>query len=133
MTQCYEKTMFLTNRLIDSKSNLSAKINKNIFSTTMLMNFYEIIILFFHFANLTKTTFKRFFNDVINIVNNVSFNKRDKKTKYRKNSIFVSQSVFYNFIFFQFVIVRFRQKIRRSERLASRVFFCFSISISRKR
>ena len=89
----------------------------------MLMNFYEIIILFSHFANSTKTTFKRFFNDVINIVNNVSSNKRDKKTKYRKNSILVSQSIFYNFTFFQFVIVRFRQEIRRFERLANRVFF----------
>ena len=66
----------------------------------MLMNFYKIIILFSHFANSTKTTFKRFFNDVTNIVNNVFFNKRDKKTKYQKNSIFVSQSIFYNFIFF---------------------------------
>ena len=93
----------------------------------MFVKFYKIIILFFHFANSTRTTFKRFFNDVINIVNNVSFKKRDRKTKYRKNSIFVSQSIFYNFISFQFVIVRFRQKIRRFERLTSRVFFVFQL------
>ena len=91
----------------------------------MLMNLYEIIILFFHFADSTRTTSKRFFNDVINIANNVSLNKRDRKTEYRKNSIFVSQSALYNFTFFQSVIVRFRQEIRRSERLASRVFSAF--------
>ena len=89
------------------------------------MNFYKIIFSFFHFAKSTRTTFKRFFNDVINIINNVSFKKRDKKTKYRKNLIFVSQSTFYNFDFFQFVIVRFRQKIQRFERLTNRVFFVF--------
>ena len=91
------------------------------------MNFYEIIILFFHFANSAKTTFKRFFNDVIDIANNVLSKKREKKTKYRKNVTFASQSlrIFYNFIFFEFVVVRFRQEIRRFERLTSRVFFVF--------
>ena len=85
--------------------------------------FMKSFFRFFYFANSTRTTFKRFLNDVINIVNNVSFKKRDKKTKYWKNSIFVSQSILYNFISFQFVIICFRQKIRRFERLTNRVFF----------
>ena len=93
----------------------------------MWMNFYEIIILFFHFANSTRTTFKRFLNDVINIVNNVSFKKRDKKIEYRKNVTFASQSlkISYNFIFFESVVVRFRQKIRRFARFANRAFSFF--------
>ena len=98
------------------------------------MNFYKIIILFFHFANSTRITFKRFLNNVINIVNDVSFKKRDKKIEYRKNVTFASQSfkTFYNFIFFEFVVVRFRQKIRRFARLASRVFFFFQFFFKKK-
>ena len=98
------------------------------------MNFYEIIILFFHFANSTKTTFKRFFNDVINIVNNVFFKKRDRKIEYRKNVTFASQSLktFYNFIFFEFVVVRFRQKIRRFARFTNRVFAFFQFLFQEK-
>ena len=91
------------------------------------MNFYEIIILFFHFADSARATFKRFLNDVIDIANNVPSKKREKKTEYRKSVTSASQSfrIFYNFILFEFVVVRFRQKIRRFERLASRVCSAF--------
>ena len=112
-------------RIIDATN----RVRKQQFA--MLMNFYEIIILFFHFANSTKSTFKRFFNDVINIVNNdVASKKRRKRFLKSKNDqrIFsINVVVFYNFIFFQFVVVRFRQKIRRFERLTSRVFFVFQL------
>ena len=95
----------------------------------MLMNFYEIIILFFHFVNSTKSTFKRFFNDVIDIVNNnVASKKRRKRFLKSKNDqrVFsINVVAFYIFIFFEFVIVRFRQEIRRFERLTSRVFSVF--------
>ena len=98
------------------------------------MNLYEIIILSFHFANSARTTSKRFFNDVIDTVNNVFSKKRDRKTDYRKNVTSASQSLraFYNSIFFEFVVVRFRQKIRRFARLASRASF-FSQSLFQKK
>ena len=97
------------------------------------MNSNEIIILSSHlsFADSTKSTFKRFLNDVIDIVNNVSSKNRDRKIKYRKNVTFASLSfkAFYNFTFFVFVTLFFRQerrqKIRRFARFASRVFSFF--------
>ena len=93
----------------------------------ILMNFYEIIILSFHFANSTKSTFKRLLNDVIDIVNNDVASKRRRerslKSKNDQRVFSVNVVVFYIFIFLEFVIVRSRQKIRRFERLASRVFF----------
>ena len=100
------------------------------------MNFYEIIILFFHFANSTKSTFKRFFNDVINIVNNdVAFKKRRKRFSKSKNDqrVFsVNVFVFYNFIFSESVVLRFRQEIRRFARLASRAFLFFQFLFQKK-
>ena len=76
----------------------------------MWMNFYEIIILLFHFANSTKSTSKQFFNDVINIVNNnVTSKKRRKRFLKSKNDqrvFFVNVFAFYQSIFFEFVVVR---------------------------
>ena len=101
------------------------QINKQQF--VLYVNFYEIIILFFHFANSTKSTFKRFFNDVINIVNNdVASKKRRKRFLKSKNDqrvFLVNVFAFYQFVFFEFVVVRFRQKIQRFARFANRVFF----------
>ena len=60
-------------RIIDATN----RVRKQQFA--ILMNFYEIIILFFHFANSTRSTSKRFFNDVINIANNDVASKRRRE------------------------------------------------------
>ena len=91
------------------------------------MNFYEIIIL--SFVNSTEATFKKFFIDITVIVNNCNSSKKQRKRskKSTNDSRVFSNNVFalYNFIFFEFVVVRSRQEIRRFERLTSRVFFAF--------
>ena len=77
------------------------------------MNFYEIIILLF--VNSTETTFKKIFNDITVIVNNCNSLKKQRKRfkKSTNDSRIFSNNVFafYNFIFFEFVVVRFRHKI----------------------
>ena len=90
------------------------------------MNFYEIIILSFHSANSTRSTSKRFFSDVTNIVNNDVTSKRRRErsleSKDDQRASFVNVLAFYQFISSEFVVVRSRQKIRRFARLANRVF-----------
>ena len=102
----------------------------------MFVNSYEIITLFFHFVDSTRTTFKRFFNDVINIVNNdVASKKRRKRfleSKDDQRAFSVNAFAFYQFIFFEFVVVRFRQEIRRFARLASRAFSSFQFLSQKK-
>ena len=78
----------------------------------IFVNSYEIIILFFHFVDSTKTTIKRFFNDVINIINNdvASKRRRERFLKSKNDQRIYSIKIFvcYQFIFSEFVVVRFR-------------------------
>ena len=101
---------------------------------TMFVNFAEIIIVSFlsfvqRFANITQSMFKRFFIDVIDVVNNdVASKKRRKrfvKSKDDQRAFFVISN-FYNFIFFVVVNLQFRQEIRRFKRLTNRVSNRFS-------
>ena len=93
----------------------------------MWMNFYEVITLFSHSADSTRSTFKRFFNDVTNTVNNDVTSKRRRKrfleSKDDQRAFFVNVFVFYQSTFFESVVVRSRQEIRRFARFANRVFF----------
>ena len=120
----------------------------------MFQNFFEFIIQFV--ADFTRLISKRFFIDITNIVNQfVQKKSRDKFRKnvnkiiqtvvffaFTVKKVFDRRSnqknanrtfevnsilVFYNSIFFEFVVVRFRQKIRQFARFASRVssFFQF--------
>ena len=88
------------------------------------VNLYEIITLSPHSADSTRTTSKRSLNDVINTVNNdVASKRRRERSSESKNdqrAFSVNVFVLYNFTSSESVVVRFRQKIRRSARLASR-------------
>ena len=89
------------------------------------MNLYEIITLLFHSADSTRSTFKRLFNDVIDTANNDVASKRQRErsleSKDDQRAFSVNVVALYTSTSLESVIVRFRQKIRRFERLASRV------------
>ena len=78
----------------------------------------------FHFADSTRSTSKRFLNDVINIANNDVASKRRRErsleSKDDQRAFSINALALYNSTFFEFVVVRFRQEIRRFARLASR-------------
>ena len=102
-------------------------------------NQFQMLKIFsvFSFSNINNRSrffSKRFFQNIIDIVNNVNSRKRDKKIDFRMNVTFESQSfkIFYNFISFEFVVVRFRQEIRRFARLASRFFHFFNFYLKKK-
>ena len=122
----FDQSAFFAN---DFRNNHTVKIVEHVRKQQFVVyvNFYEIITLSSHFANFTRTTFKRFFNDVINIANNdVASKKRRERSSKSKNdqrTFSINVFVFYNFTFFEFVVVRFRQKIRRFARFANRVSF----------
>ena len=114
----------------DFRNNYIVKIVEHVRKQQFVVyiNFYEIIILFFHFANFTKTTFKRFFNDVINIVNNdIASKKRRKRFSKSKNNqrVFsIKIFAFYNFIFFNLLLYVFVKKYV-DLRVSRIVFFSF--------
>ena len=99
---------------------------------TIWVNFYEIIILSFllSIANSTKSTFKRFVNDIIDTVNNdvASTKRRERSVKSKNDQRASSVNVafaFYNFTFSVAITIfsrqKFRQEKRRFARFASHV------------
>ena len=71
---------------------------------------------------------KRFFQNIIDIVNNVAQFKQKKKCDRKMKTknvrrVFIVTSVFYNFTFSVFVNLQSRQTKRRFARFANRVFF----------
>ena len=97
----------------------------------MWMNFHEIITLSLHFANSTRSTFKRLLNDVIDTANNDVASKRRRErsvnSKDDRRASSINAFALYNSTSFEFVVVRSRQEIRRFARFASRASFFFQL------
>ena len=111
-------------------------------SFTMWINFYEIITLssFLSVANLTRSTSKRFLNDIIDIANNdvASKRRRERSVKSKDdqrissiNVVFALYNLTSSVAITIFSRQESRQEKRRFARLASRVSL-FSQSLSQE-